>query len=135
MAANIPQMVANGRMMMLQQQQQQQQQQPQQQQQQQQNNKQLHQLVYSHLMQAMSMAPMNSWQSGVSISDRFSKAVNLYGARPFLAPLHSASRHANTSCQGYQHHLGVSRQRLADRCRAGYGPREEGILAISRQGW
>ncbi len=85
MAANMPQMVANGRMMMLQQQQQQQQQQQpqQQQQQQQQQNKALHQLVYSHLMQAMSMAPMNSWQSGVSISDRFAKAINLYGV-PFL---------------------------------------------------
>jgi hypothetical protein len=78
MAANIPQMVANGQMMMLQQQQQQQQQ-PQQPQ-----GKQLHQLVYSHLMQSMSMAPMNSWQSGVSISDRFAKAINLYAVFFFL---------------------------------------------------
>ena len=82
MAANMPQMVQNGRLMMLQQQQQQQQQAQQQQQQAQQpqqNNPQLRQLVYSQLMQAMSMAPMNSWQSGVSISDRFGKAMALYG--------------------------------------------------------
>jgi type II secretory pathway pseudopilin PulG len=87
MAANIPQMVANGQMMMLQQQQQQQQQQLQQQQQQQQQhqhqqpqNKQLQNLVYTNLMQSMSVAPINSWQAGVSIGDRFAKTSNLYEA-------------------------------------------------------
>jgi hypothetical protein len=37
------------------------------------------------LMQTLGMAPMNSWQSGVNISDRFQKVVNLYGASPTLA--------------------------------------------------
>ncbi|KAK4242452.1 hypothetical protein C8A03DRAFT_29385 [Achaetomium macrosporum] len=71
MAANIPQMAPNGQMMMLQQQQQH----PQPPQQ---SNKQLNQLVYSSLMQTMHLAPMNSWQSSVSIQDRFAKTVNLY---------------------------------------------------------
>jgi hypothetical protein len=88
MAANIPQMAANGQMLLMQQQQQQQQQQQgqqQQQQQQQQQSKQLHQLVYSSLMQSMGMAPMNSWQSGVTIQDRFAKAITLYDASLFAA--------------------------------------------------
>ncbi|KAK3301920.1 uncharacterized protein B0T15DRAFT_286712 [Chaetomium strumarium] len=69
MAANMPQMGPNGQMMML----------PQQQHPQppQQPNKQLNQLVYSSLMQTMHLAPMNSWQSSVSIQDRFAKAVTL----------------------------------------------------------
>jgi hypothetical protein len=69
MAANIPQMGPNGQMMMLPQQHH-----PQPPQQ----NKQLNQLVYSSLMQTMHLAPMNSWQSSVSIQDRFAKAINLY---------------------------------------------------------
>ncbi|KAL2201547.1 hypothetical protein P885DRAFT_26459 [Corynascus similis CBS 632.67] len=76
MAANMPQMVANGQMMLLQQQQQQQQQQ-QHSQQQQSRDKQIQNLVYSNLMQSMGLAPLNSWQSGVSIGDRFAKTINL----------------------------------------------------------
>ncbi|KAL2155906.1 hypothetical protein VTH82DRAFT_648 [Thermothelomyces myriococcoides] len=72
MAANIPQMAANGQMAMLQQQQ------PQQQQQQQpQQSKQLQTIVQTNLMHSARLAPPNSWQSRVNIRDRFLGTMNL----------------------------------------------------------
>jgi hypothetical protein len=89
MAGNIPQMAVNSQMMMLQQAQQQQAQQQHHQQQQQQHqqqpqtqNKQFQNLIYSNLMQSMSTAPGNSWQSQLNIGDRFAKTSNLYGSSP-----------------------------------------------------
>ena len=90
MAGNMTQMALNGQLMLQQahqaQQQQQQQQQQQHQQRQQQpqtqtQNKQIHNLIYSGLMQSMGAAP-GSWQSQVPIADRFAKTSTLYGSNP-----------------------------------------------------
>ncbi|KAH6624506.1 hypothetical protein B0J18DRAFT_456785 [Chaetomium sp. MPI-SDFR-AT-0129] len=59
------------------------QQQLQQQQPPQPQNKQLQNLIYTNLMQNMTMLPMGSWQAGVSISDRVEKSSNLY--KPLLS--------------------------------------------------
>lgn len=80
MAANMPQMVANGQMMLLQQQQQQAQQQ------QGQNEKQLNQLnqyLYNSIVQHMATLPGNSWHGNASnIADRYTKAFSLYDPAP-----------------------------------------------------
>ena len=79
----MPQMTANGQMMLQQQQQQQQQQQPQQP-----SSKALNQIVYSNLVQSMNLAPVNSWQRGVHITDRFAPTMNLYASDPPGVHLH-----------------------------------------------
>jgi hypothetical protein len=63
-------------------QQQQAQQQHQQQQQSQTQYQQFRNLIYTNLMQSMSAAAVNSWQSQVNFADRFTKTGNLYGSSP-----------------------------------------------------
>jgi len=75
MAANMG-MAGNGHLLMQQQQQQQQQQNT--------GQRQLHQHVYTALVQNAAAVQPGGWQSGVQINDRLGKTVNLYVSRYFI---------------------------------------------------